>query len=303
MTPAKEPQEKDCRLFEAVQTNGKTTIHPDPKDWDESLDRYGALDAPQRVIEDVVYEPMQAKGRFQLTMHRPINKKFMSRISEDNSISDMLVDSDETHRFAYSSTVIFSDHQTIFGVVKGDRSAPSHQDVARFLAANYSCPQGYRWEVRALPTPSELDRMRKAEGINLFSTKFSTFRDLFSEEGEPDDLSEYANRLAGKFGSDIEIFLDVRLPRSTRGMEPARRMKAYFSRDLRTTVGRGRGSKARIVSQNGQEELVHLLEHDLAISFDIPGSGSEKARFSQLVDGLESIRSELNANVEKLLRG
>jgi hypothetical protein len=129
MTSAKEPQEKDCRLFEAVQTNGKTTIHPDPRDWDESLARYGALDAPQRVIEDVVYEPMRAKGRFQLTMHRPINKKFMSRIGEDNSISDMLIDSDERHRFAYSSTVVFSEHQTIFGVVKGDRSAPSHQDA------------------------------------------------------------------------------------------------------------------------------------------------------------------------------
>ncbi|GAA3692712.1 hypothetical protein GCM10023081_32650 [Arthrobacter ginkgonis] len=302
MTQTSQRQEKDCRLFEAVQTNGRTTVHPDPRDWDQSLARFGELDATKRVAEDVIYEPMKSNGRYQLTMHRPINKQFMSRIGEDNHITDMLVDSNERHRFAYSSTVIFSEHQTIFGVVKGDRSAPSHQDVCRFLAANYSCPEGFRWEVRALPSPSELDRMRNADGINLFSTKFSTFRDLFSDEGEEDDISEYVNRLASKFGSDIEVFLEVRLPRSTRGMEPARRMKAFFSRDLKTTVGRGRGSKARIVSQNGEEELVHLLEHDLAISFDIPGSGSEKARFSQLVDGLESIRSELNASVESLLR-
>ncbi|MFF2675892.1 hypothetical protein ACFVRT_04775 [Arthrobacter koreensis] len=296
-------QERDCRLFEAVQTNGKVTSHPDPKDWDKSLGKYLSLSPNDRVIADVIYEPVSVNGRYQLTMHRPIKKQFMSQIAEDHSISDLLIDSNERNRFAYSSTVMFSDHQTIFGVVKGDRSAPSHHNVREFLAAHHTCPDGFRWEVRPLASPSEIERMKESDGVNLFSTKFSTFRDLFSDEGEVDELSEYMNRVAAKIGSDIEVSVEFRLPRSTRGLAPARRFKEFFMRDMRTTVGRGRGSKARIVSQSGEEEIVHLLEHDLAVAFEVPGSGSEKARFSQLVDGLESVRSEVNTRVGTLLRG
>lgn len=296
------PKIKECRLYEAVQTDGRVTYHPDAKDWNGSLERFGELPPAKRVLKDVIFEPVKQGANHQLTLHKPIQKNFMSVIGDDNKVTDMLTDEEKRARFAYSSTVMFTDHTTIFGIVKGDRSSPSHVDVRNFLESYYECPTGFKWEVRPLPSPSDVNRMKEADGINLFTTKFSTFRDLFSSDLEKEHLSDYANKLADKFGTDLEVFVEVRLPRSTRSMGPARKMKSYFSKDLGTTVGRGRGSKARIVSQNGDEELIELLEHHLAIQFDIPGSGTEKARFSHLTDGLESIRGEINNKVGELLK-
>lgn len=297
-----DPRVKDCRLYEAVQTDGRVTYHPESQDWNASLARFSNLPPSERVVGGVIFEPVLQGGNYQLTIHKPIQKNFMSVIGEDHKVTDMLADEEKRARFAYSSTVMFTSHATIFGIVKGDRSAPSHIDVRNFLSSFYECPEGYKWEVRPLPNPSDVNRMREADGINLFTTKFSTFRDLFSSEPQDDQLSDYANKLADKFGSDLEIFVEVKLPRSTRGLGAARKMKEYFSTDLGSTVGRGRGSKARIVSKNGDEELIELLEHHLAIQFDIPESGTEKARFSHLTSGLERIRSEINSKVGDLLR-
>lgn len=295
---------KTASFFQAVVLKDGIKIHPETRDWGtEFAEIIAETTLEDRLIDGLYFDPVEVDGNYLLGIHKPLKTNFLSTIDpKANSISDVLPD-DLKDRYAHSSAVMFTGYNHIFALALGHTHAPRHTSVEKFLNTYYPRTEGEHWVIEPFMDRAQLKQFREAKGAIDFSTKFTTKRDLLNEELPENSLTQFGDQIAAAIGSDVEIKISVALPPGYRNANSMKNLQLFTKRDLRITTGAGSNAKARTLISEGVEEELHLVAHKLAADFDLPQIDSERQQFSQLLQGLQSVRSEMDDRVKQLIVG
>lgn len=279
-------------------------IHPPTRDWNGELEELKLkTNLKDRLIEGLYFDPVRVSNGFLLGVHKPLKTNFLSTIdAETDSISDVLAD-ELGDSYAHSSAVMFTGHNHIFALALGHTNAPRHTCIEKFLSTYYPRPQGEHWVIEPFMDKAKIKQFQGAKGAIDFSTKFTTKRDLLDDDLAENSLTHIGDQIAEAIGSDVEIKISISLPEGYRNAMSMKSLQQFMKRDLRVTTAAGTNAKARTLISEGVEEELHLVAHKLAAEFDLPQISSERQQFSQLLEGLHSVREEMNNRVKDLTEG
>lgn len=295
---------KTASFFQAVVLKDGIKIHPPTRDWSSEFLRIATeTNLKDRLIDGLYFDPVEVDGSYLLGIHKPLKTNFLSAIdSTTNSISDVLPD-DLKDQYAHSSAVMFTGHNHIFALALGHTHAPRHTSVQKFLDTYYPRSEGEHWVIEPFMDHAQIKQFQDAKGAIDFSTKFTTKRDLLDDAITENSLTKFGDQIANAIGSDVEIKISVVLPQGYRSANSMKNLHLFAKRDLRVTTGAGSNAKARTLISEGVEEELHLVAHKLAAEFDLPKIESERQQFSQLLEGLQSVRNEMDDRVKQLIVG
>lgn len=293
---------KQASFFQAVILKDGVKKHPPARNWKQELKRIlDSTKLSEREVDGLYFDPIEVNGDFLLGIHKPLKTNFLSNIDPDaNSIKDVLPD-DLKDQYAHSSAVMFTKHNHVFALALGHTNAPRHTSVEKFLNTYYPRGDGEHWAIEPFMDRAKLKQFQDAKGAIDFSTKFMTQRDLLEEDMEEESLTRIGDQIATAIGSDVEIKITISLPPGYRSRVSMKSLQRFAKRDLRTTAAKGTNARARAIVSEGVEEELHLVAHKLAAEFDLPQIASERQQFSQLLKGLQSVRSEMDDRVEQLI--
>jgi hypothetical protein len=295
-------REIDVRVFDlSAVKQGVKAKNPEPQDWDAFMDHLATLTVEERTVGGVYFEPKRVGGHGLLTMHKPLDSRFMSELGADGSFSDVLPAGESTRRLAHSSCVLFSRSTTSVGIIKGHVSAPGHTHLKYFLRIWAEMDGGYGWDVRSIRKNDDLQRLKDAPGIYGFSTKVDTTEAVLDLSGHAQgSMVDYANSLKRTVGGDVELTLTVKLTKSSRTRPASQGLKQVLMSDFDETVGRTGTGKATIPDGTASE-VINLVTHNLAIPVQLPETGSERTKFSELLAALASVRNEVERYGNRLI--
>lgn len=301
----KQDRTRHVTFYRAVILKDGAKIFPTEPDWEDSLKRIAKRPLSERKVEGLIFDPVEVHGQHLLGIHKPMNTQFMSSIDEEAAtVTDLLESNDGSRRrFAQSSAVLFTGLGHVFALALGHQHAPRHTAVETFLTHYFPLPAGEHWTIEPFLDRAKILKLKAAGGVVEFSTKFTTKRDLFTLDDPKDGIVTYAERVAAAVGSDLEVKIQITLPKEYRGQESRRRMKDVVMRDLTRTTGEGSRARAVAMVSEGVEEELSLVAHKLAAEFELPELGSEQRQFSNLMAGLQSVSTELQDRVKELLEG
>ena len=301
------PEKKSAFVHEAQLHGANKYTRPGTRDWNEMLKsiRQGKK-LEDRRVDGLYFEPVEIKGRWLLGIHKPLDNSFMTRIEHGAaSVSDLMTDDDDKQgMWAHSSAVFFSNTHHVFAIVRGDAHAPGTKAVKTFLDRFFT-PENpnLHWKIAPYMDDGQLSRLKKAEGLVKFSTSFSTQRDLFDVADGTNGITGYLDELADKVGQDLEISIELRLPKHSHNKRAQRRFLRVAKEDLRRTATPESKAKAKAVINDELIEELSLVSHRLATEFELPVLGSEKKQFSDLLNGLDQVRDKLNSRIQSIEAG
>lgn len=299
-------QKKSAFVHEAQQHDANKYTRPEARNWDEdlqSIQTNKTLD--ERKINGFYFEPVKIKGRWLLGIHKPLDSAFMTRIDHGaSSVSDLMADDDDQGMWAHSSAVFFSNTHHVFAIVRGDTHAPGANAVKTFLDRFFE-PEtpDYHWKIAPYMDDGQLSRLKEAKGLVKFSTRFSTQRDLFDSADGTNGITGYLDKLADKVGQDLEVSIELRLPKHSHNKRAQGRFLSVAKEDLKRTATPESKAQAKAVINDELVEELSLVSHRLATEFELPEIGSEKKQFSDLLNGLDEVRDELNARIQIIEKG
>lgn len=299
VAPMKRPATKKVQVYEAVISGLKKQKQSNTPSWKSFLEEFASKPLKQRTIGDVVYEVVDRKGVHMIAMHRPIKTEFLTELDESKGeFFDYLPDNSPT-RFANSTAVAFLEPGVTVAICKAQHAySPGIAPLERFLSEFLLSPEGeqMRWKLAPLQVEGRADELRNSNrGISWYRTRFGTMRSLFSEGriGLHSKMSEIADLLK----SELNIEIEVQLPRGARSRTTERALKDFILRDLDETAQHGSGAKAMTISSSGEQEILNLVAEKLTVEFDMPPEATERQAFSDLTSGMHTVLSELQDHI------
>lgn len=299
------PEVKNAYVYRAVirDAHGRRAVEVD---WHALFEKYTGRPLKDRTHGDVVYfVTKEDAGQIMLSMHQPLSMDYLTRVStQDGTVADLLPDDErgeEEDRVARSTTVLPIGRQGHFAYARGVTHAPGHTKVRELLKLEFPLEEGEHWEVEAVVDTGALKQFEAADGLTAFKSKMLIQHDLISMLPRKKGIFKPLAKIAKWVESDLEVELTVRLPESARNHHGKRRELHRLTRNsLPEMVGKNSGAKATVVHQNGQSEVLDLVEHNLVMSFEIPNLQSERRSFTTLCSGLLAIESEVMDTLNRL---
>lgn len=299
MTPIKRPATKKVHVYDAFVSASRKTKRPATPDWKTFFKKFSTKPLKARTIGDVVYEVVNREGVHMLAMHRPIKTEFLTELDETKEeFFDYLPDKSPTP-FANSTAVAFLEPGLTVAMCKAQQASPGIEPLERFLDEFLVSPQGeqLRWTLAPLTVEGRVDELKKSSaGITWYRTRFNTHRSLFSGRGK--GLHSKMSEIADLLKSELNIEIEVKIPRDLRSRKTERALKEFILRDLEETAQAGSGAKAMAISPNGEQEIMNLVAEKLTVEFDMPPEATERQAFSDLTAGLHTVLSELQDHIE-----
>lgn len=283
---------KTVRFFQLAMLINGDLNYPNTFDWTPVLDDLRARRGRDRKIEDVWFTADDNVQTFGI--HNPIGSDFMSSISEeDGTIEDHLAE-EGGEKLAYSTAIIPFHGTRFFATVYGAAHSPKQGRVADLAAAVRPLADGAYWKVKPIVDNRKIEQLRAAKGVLRFSSTFSTQRDLYDPNESETGPAMMGDAMAKSLGGDLELSLDLNLtPYSRQRLPVLKRFKDSIVKELRYLAGSKSNAEATIITPEGQEEVISLVEKDLAMDFELDLEG-RPPRFSELRKLLEDNRAKLD---------
>lgn len=282
---------KTVRFFQLAMLIDGGLNYPGTFDWTPILEDLRTRRGTDRKVNDVWFTADDNVQTFGI--HNPIGSDFMSSISEeDGTIEDHLAD-DGGEKLAYSTAVIPFPGTRFFATVYGAAHSPKQGRIADLATAIRPLAAGAFWKVKPIVDKRKIEKLRSAKGVLRFSSSFSTQRDLYDPEESDMGPALMGDAMAASLGGDLELSLDLNLtPYSRQRQTALRRLKDSIIKDLRYLAGSKSNAEATIISPEGQEEVISLVEKDLSMDFELDLE-DRPPRFSELRKLLEDNRAKL----------
>ncbi|GAA1937421.1 hypothetical protein GCM10009689_17470 [Brevibacterium antiquum] len=282
---------KTVRFFQLAMLIGGDLSYPNTFDWTPILDNLRARRGKDRKIKDIWFTADDNVQTFGI--HNPIGNDFMSSISEeDGTIEDHLAE-EGGEKLAYSTAVIPFPGTRFFATVYGAAHSPKQGRVADLATTIRPLADGAFWKVKPIVDQRKIEQLRAARGVLRFSSTFSTQRDLYDPNETDAGPAMMGDAMADSLGGDLELSLDLNLtPYSRQRLPVLKRFKDSIIKELRYLAGSKSNAEATIISQDGQEEVISLVEKDLAMDF-VLDLEDRPPRFSELRKLLEDNRAKL----------
>lgn len=299
------PREMTAHVFEAKLLSKGSSRRLKAHPWNEVLRTFKEeYPLKEREINGVLYDPIESGGTWLLGVHKPVEGSFMTELDEStSSVKDLMVSDESGKRAYYSSAVLFSESKHIFMIAVGGRSAPQANSIEPFLQQFFPGEDSEYWKVGPYMDRPQIDRLKEAKGLVSFSSRFSTHRDLFTMDEPSDGPAGYADRIADAVGRDVEIEINIKLPKQYRGQETMRKFLNLITGDLTRTITEKSKTRAEAVIDDELTEELSLVAHKMATRFELSTIGPERRLYSDLLNGLVEISPKINARIRELERG
>lgn len=272
---------------------------PATPEWSDFLTKFGEKSIKERSLDGVVYEVVKRHGVHMLAMHRPIKTEFLTELDESKGEFFDHVPEKSPTRFANSTAVAFLEPGVTVAICKAQQQAsPGKEQLERFLEEFVLSHSGeqVRWVLSPLKIEGRRDELKQSSrGVTWYKTRFKTHNSLFSEQHN--GLHSLMAEVADLLRSDLNIDIEIKIPRDNRSMKTERALKEYILRDLDETAQQGSGAKVKAISPSGEAEIMNLVAEKLTVEFDMPPEATERQSFSDLTAGLHRVLVELQEHI------
>lgn len=304
--------EKKVFFYRLMMSKNGAKLPVEPVDWASKLTQYQLQQSKAAQDEDaertlpkqgVVFSVHAIEESRVLGIHKPINTAFMTRIGADGQeIIDLMNQAgSEGGLFAHSSSAYFFPFGNFIGIVRGSNSSPGHTSLIEL--ATEIAPlkdKGAHWICEPIMVPGMRKELERADGIDWFTTSFSSHRDLFEPEAAVGPYL-YAKLLGEEVGADIEVKLEVRLTSDSNTKAQRRSLKSVLLRALPQLAPAQRKLQARASSGEGSREMLDLIAHRLTASFEVEDSVGESKSFTRLLEHLASVSGAMEDRLKEYL--
>lgn len=256
------------------------------------------------VHEDIEYTPAEVDGYPVVKMYKPAEIAFGStREGPDLPPRDVSDDDEATlGRFRETSAAIFLADGGVVCIIKGGRSAPSRDDLLKYL--DYALPlRDQRWGLSAFRIDSDAQVLRdEVTGVLSFTTRVTTARGLFNEDEHSGDMARSARQISDETGADLRVSFGVGFDATpTTGQK--RSMRDYARRTFGTRGAHQQYSGTRIMAEIGGEVRELVLEAH-ALKKPVPvrrPTGGSAPRFSDLLDSAVAVVRDTEEEIRAYL--
>lgn len=293
-----EMKEKVVRFFQAGYLVKGQMSYPRTVDWETVL--AGLRNTPKRTIkeEDRWFSPSPQTLSF--GMHKILNTDFITRINASNgTVGDLLRGEDDEEQLAISTAVLAFGQSPYLALCYGDLHSPRASLIEGLLEAELSLADGASWKIKPMMDRSMMTKLKKARGVEGFSSSFTTQRDLMRDADEnvggPADLLE---QLANNVDSELNV--DLKFDLSDYGSQrpgPAAKLKNLIIGNLRALAGPKSKAQALIVDEDGKREMISLVEDKLTAQIKLDLADGQP-RFSELMSAMENSRTDLRREID-----
>lgn len=245
----------------------------------------------------MLYHPIQVRGSWIMTMHKPLSDEFLSSISATGEVHDRRPNSDE--QLAHSTAVLFLKDGHRVALLKGNPSAPGSEDLHNFLKNWTTPPKDHLWAVNPLMRSDQLQRVRESSGVIGLNIGVEATDDLLTgidRESAP-KLSGIANRVHEEIAPHSRVTIGVKLDTKLYVEEEAQALKREAEAEFSRGTTRPKTGQAIILGPDGATEIVNLIREQVALNVEIEGPDPERALFTDLAGSLLRAKSQIEVIV------
>lgn len=304
MTDDSKTREVSVRFFRIAMTTPDGEKLVPEFDWPRAHKYLSDQDGGQSEINEHWFTQYQDKSCF--AIHRPLAIDFMTRLTDDGTVSDLADETSSDGKPLSVSTFVLPFPNTPYlALSSGAQYPPGKGQLLDFLKEAVPLDEP-RNHLKIIPVMGrgKLRMLREKGEITEFRTSFSTQRDLLREiersQGGPNAIEE---DLTHQVDDDVEVEIKVRLTKAGRQRQKSRRNLAeYFMDSTRLFMQPGGKPHAKIYGSDGLIEDVSLVESQLAHKEEVSIAG-DRLTFSGLVDAIYSRRHDLQRILDAEVNG
>lgn len=302
------PPQKTISFFRIFVLNQARRQYVEDFQWSERLREIADLPLADRRLDGYIFDPREDDAAHGvLGIHAPIKTDFMTRIeSHEGTVSDLLTGDGTTGSdFAHSTAVRFMPSGNAFALALGGANSPRTKAVELFLKKFVPLGPGASWAIEPLMDTDQLKRLREeAKGLVAFSTRFTTVRNLWTEDPADVGVVTMADQIADRLGGDVEIQITLKLASEARNNRSKKNLLDVVTRELpRLVRDKNSGTRVTALLEGGVEEELSLVAHRLAVTIDVSSEVSESRRFSSLITELRDVTGAMEDRVRSILEG
>ena len=234
--------------------------------WVPLLESVARLNEDQRTVYAkgaAFFVEVADASRGHLLVHRVKDLDEWLKIRSEGGVRDLR---DEIQGDVLeTSAVALQRRNSVFALVRGSAAAPGHGQVAYVLSQLTSGP---RLAASAITVSAQLDRLASAQSMSRFDIKVT---------GDPTwvppnhGVMRTMRDLRQATGPEVTIGIEVSVGHK-RDHQLLGRVRELFGATLGALPEGSRG-EATIFNEEGEREIINLVEHKLAMTVELPGQG------------------------------
>lgn len=267
-------------------------------DWPDLLSRIdpiGKVGAEDSTLGYVAHPTMEVPA---LSIVRPAKRGFSMLMRQlegrDEFAIEDLVESPDFDLVNASAYYFLATPPGVLVVMQGDAQGASPPATALLKVLDEVAPQGpeREWRIKPLVAPSELARLKTADGAHRARFRASTGATVFSSQDYPElgaagdaGVASIGRALQQRLGIPLEIYVDMKIPREyrTRSNEAALRDLVIHEAELSMFDEDGpRVSVSRASTSEIEDDVLTLAEHHVTTRVTLEQPEGDGLSFTKL---------------------
>lgn len=279
-------------------------------DWMALFHRIEELPPKERLINGILIDPMRVGDAYLLGLLKPQSPDYLVKLDSNGQVIDLMSSSDEATEENAQSASIFHTSVVLllpigdaFAITLGSNHSPRDATVVKLVEQYHDRQEEFHWTKLALMDRGKLDQLREGGGVERFNTTVDTNRTLFDSDDQ-DSLMAAMDHVGDVVGADVEIEVTIALKGADNNRENREKLRDSIVGGLDRLIpprSAKKGASAKVFDQQGQVEVLELVEHRMQVQFEVGAAKSEQARYTELVHRLAAASEQIIEAVEPSL--
>lgn len=269
--------------------------------WASLFEKLESLPGDERVVRDVLLDPVRIGDALLLGMLRPHSADYLATVDSTGKVVDLLSDKEDEGassgaNFFHTSVALLLPVGDAFAIAHGTASSPRAPFVAHAAEEFHARLEEHHWTHRALLDRGKLQQLKDGAGVERFSTSVDTNRTLFDPDETAGSLATALNSVGDALGADVQIDITISLPGSENSKTARERFRDKIVGGLDRLIpprSAKKGATAKVYSQDGYATELELVEHRMQVAFEVGPAKSEKARYTALMQELAAASEDI----------
>jgi hypothetical protein len=236
-----------------------------------------------------------------LEIAESIDTRFLAQLDDEHQTVSDLAEAGTANgklNLAQMSAVLFYQQHDIVAFVTG--SGRKSVRIVDVFLNTYLHSDEFEWELSPVFEPGGLEEFEKnMVGVQHFETRFSTQRDLLTNESQHNPIQDFGDEVANGIGADVNITISVSIPTAKKTDSATKKLKGIVASAIPFIAQQDKRIAVRGTTVGNILTDLNLLTHPLTHTADLTGT-DESGKFSQLVDTLVAVCGDKENEVYKL---
>lgn len=292
--------------FYTVQRRRRDSVNIVPNDenldWKEILQEFSQKTWKERHNGSTFYSADMTKRFPILEIAESIDTRFLAQLDDEHQTVSDLAEAGTANgklNLAQMSAVLFYQQHDIVAFVTG--SGRKSVRIVDVFLNTYLHSDEFEWELSPVFEPGGLEEFeRNMVGVQHFETRFSTQRNIFTNQSQHNPIQDFGDDVANGIGADVNITISVSIPAAEKTASASKNLKSIVSRALPFIAQQDKRIAVRGTTVGNILTDLNLLTHPLTHTADLTGT-DESGQFSQLVDTLVAVCRDKENEVYELV--